>query len=231
MPLFFDKSSLTSGKQAQQDYRFVLRINGIDVALIKNVTSPSYTTELSTYSMLEYQFKYPQAIKWNGKVDFDVLQIIDKDIFTTTIGFFMSKLYNADYYASPMGIGSGERDAFLPNSLYKAKDTIASYVNNGPSYSNGYVRSSNEGTVLDYSKQKLTSNLGRVIINTLDDDGEVYDCWKLNQAFITSVVPSNLTYDSEKVSTVKVSLSYDWASYGFRGVFAEEDVVSRIFGI
>lgn len=228
MPLFFDKSSLLSGKQAQQSYRFVLNVHGIDVALIRSVTAPKYKVTTTKYSILEYEFSYPDKPKWEA-VSFEVLQIIDKDVFTTTIGFFMSKLYDSAYYASPMGIGTGRGDALIPNFVYGAKDKVASFINYGSNI--GYQKQSNEGTVLDFSKQKLTSALGNVIIRSLDEEGKEYDSWRLNGAFIIGITPTDFTYENEKVSTIKVDLSYDWADYGFRGVYAEQDSVSRILGI
>lgn len=228
MPLFFDKSSLITGKQAQQSYRFVLNVRGIDVAIIRSVISPKYKVEVTKYQILDHEVSYPNKPKWDP-VSFEILQIVDKDIFTTTIGFFMSKLYDSAYYASPMGIGTGQRDAILPNSLFTLKDEIVSAFNYG--INTGYVRGTNEGTVLDFSKQKLTSALGIVIIKSLDEDGKEYDSWKLQGAFITGITPSDFTYESEKVSTVKVDLTYDWAEYGFRGVYAEQDSVQRILGI
>ena len=228
MPLFFDKSSLISGKQAQQTYRFVLNIRGIDVALIKSVSSPKYKVTTQKYQILDYQLNYPEKVTWDP-IKCEILQIIDKEVFTTTIGFFMSKLYDSGYYASPMGIGTGERDIVLPNELFTAKDSIARFVNN--TENSGYIRNSDEGTVLDFSKAKLTSVLGRVEIKTLDEDGKVYDSWLLNGAFISGITPSDLSYDKETVATVTIDITYDWASYGFRGVYAEQDAVSRILGI
>lgn len=229
MPLFTGKSSLVSGKQAQQGYRFLLNIKGIDAALIGKVTSPSYKTTTKTFQMLEYKFNYPGMPEWNNEVTFDILQIIDEELITSTIGLFMSKLYNQAYYASPMGVGTGDRDMFIPNSLYNKRSEISDFVNNGPK--KGYMRNPTEGTVLDYSKQKLTTALGMVQIKLLDEQGKTFESWRLNQAFIKDVTPGDLSYDTETLSKVTVKLSYDWADYGFRGVYAEEDVVSRILTI
>lgn len=229
MPLFTNKSSLISGKQAQQSYRFLLNIKGIDAALIGKVTSPSYKTTTKSFQMLEYKFNYPGMPEWNNEITFDILQIIDEDLITSTIGLFMSKLYSQAYYASPMGVGDGDRDIAIPNSVYNTRSKISDFLNNGPN--RGYSRNPTEGTVLDYSKQKLTSALGIVQIKLLDEQGKTFESWRLNQAFITAVTPADLSYDSEGLSKVTVKLSYDWADYGFRGVYAEEDVVSRIAGI
>ena len=229
MPLFSNKSSLVTGKQVQQTYRFVLNIKGIDAALIQDVTAPSYTVGTETVNMLEYKFKYPTKLEWNGEVTLNIIQILDSDLITSTIGFFMQKVYNSSYYASPMGIGTGDRDVLLPNELYNARSKFSDFVNTGRN--TGYTRNSNEGTVLDMSKQKLTAALGRFEIKTLDEEGKVYESWKLNNPFIISFQPDNLTYLIENISKISVKVSYDWADYGFRGVYAEEDVVSRIFGV
>lgn len=229
MPLFIDKSSIVSGKQAQQTHRFILSIRGIDVALIKNVSSPKYKISTTKYDMLEYEFSYPDKVKWESPISFEIVQILDDSIFTTSLGIFISKLINSAYFAGPMGIGSGKRDVFLPDSFYVLKDNIAGLVNG--TFNNGYKRKADEGTVLDLSKQKLMSELGRIEIKTLDADGKIYDGWRLEGAFIIGVSPSDLSYDDDKVATIKVELSYDWAQYGFRGVYAEEDAVQRILGI
>jgi len=229
MPLFSNKSSLTSGKQAQQAYRFLLRIKGIDSALIQDVTSPSFTIGTETVNMLEYKFKYPTKLEWNGEVTFNIIQIIDNELITSTLGYFMQKINNSAYYANPMGIGDGDRDLLLPNEFYNARSKVSDFVNNG--VNNGYNRTSNEGTVLDLSKQKLSHSLGIVEIRSLDEEGNIYESWKLNNAFIVSVQPDNFNYNSDGIAKISVKISYDWASYGFRGVYAEEDVVSRIFGV
>jgi len=224
---FLDKSSLVTGKQVQQSHRFILRVKGVDAALIQTVTAPKYKMTTTKYSMLEYTFNYPGKVEWQGPITFDIIQILDDTVLTSTLGYFVSKLYNSGYYASPMGIGTGEKDIVGGlQEVYAFRDKAALFLNNGPNI--GYVRKAGEGTVLDLSKQKLTAALGIVEIITLDTDGSVYDAWRLGGAFISGLSPTDLSYMDEKISTVKVELSYDWANYGFKGVFAEEDALTRI---
>lgn len=243
--LFFrGKSALNGGNQAQQSYRFILKINGVDAALIKDVTVPKYKINTTSYNMLDYKFNFPGKVEWTNPISFTVLQMIDEDSVTSALGFFMSKLNNSSYYASPMGIGDGERDAagnILPFAAvkeyaqvaYNVRNKISDFVNNPVGYftQQGYERLANEGTVFDLSKQKLEKALGRVEIVTMDEEGNSLDSWRLNGAFISAVTPTDLTYDSEKVSTIKIDITYDWASYGYLGVYAEEDSVLRVFGI
>lgn len=229
MALFAGRDSLVKGGQAQQVYRFVLNIKGVDAALIKSVSSPKYKVETAAYDLLEYKFNYPKKLIWQP-VSFEILQILDQEALSTTISYYMSKVYNSQYYASPMGIGSGQRDLLLPNALFTTRDTIKNFLDNGPA-DNGYSRTSSEGTVLDFSKIKLQNALGRVEIKTLDEEGKIYESWRLRNAFVTDFQPSDLTYETTNLATVKLTVSYDWAEYGMRGVYAEEDVVSRVFGV
>ena len=53
---FVDKSALITGKQAQQTHRFVLRVKGIDSALITNVTIPKYKIT-TTITPINISFK------------------------------------------------------------------------------------------------------------------------------------------------------------------------------
>jgi len=230
--VFTGRSFLTSGKQAQQNYRFVLRIAGVDAALIQDVTAPSYTVETETVSILDYKFKYPTTAKWNGEVTFNIIQVIDNNLLqvATTLSFFMQKLNNPRYYVNPMTIReSGDVSLALPNDFYNAKDTITNFTENG--LSKGYVKKSDEGTVLDFSKQKLTNALRRIEIRTLNEDGQIYESWRLNNAFITSVTPDNFNYSSETISKISVKVSYDWASYGFKGVYTDDSVSDKILGL
>lgn len=229
MPLFLNKDSLISGKQAQQSYRFVLNIKGVDAALISKINSPSYRSSVQSVQMLEYKFHYPTIVEWDNQISFDLIQILDEELVASSLGYFMSKLNTSAYYASPMGIGDGERDLVIPNEFYNLKDKIATVATNG--LNTGYARSSNEGTVLDYSKQKLSAALGRVEIKALDTDGKTFEGWRLNGAFITSVKPSDYSYDDERISKINIGISYDWADYGFRGVYAQEDTVVRVIGL
>lgn len=194
MPLFFDKSSLINGKQIQQTHRFLLKIQGVDAALISKVEAPSYQTKTAQYTLLDYTFNFPVNPVWKSPISFDIIDVLDPDIFTTSLGFFMGKLHDSNYYLSPSGLAAG-----LNNQL-------------------------------DYSKQNLTAALGVMEILTLDEDGQIYDCWKLNNAMITQIKPADLTYDREDIAKLNVEVTYDWANYGFRGVYGEEGSLLTVLG-
>jgi hypothetical protein len=63
------------------------------------------------------------------------------------------------------------------------------------------------------SKKKATGALGRVTIRQIgESDTDVLEEWVLNNAWIESVNFSELSYDSEDLSTIELTVRYDWAS-------------------
>ena len=68
-----------------------------------------------------------------------------------------------------------------------------------------------EERLKDLSKADLMRSLGRVAIQMLDPDGEIYEEWKLHGAFITDVKPSELNYGSEDLINIGITVTYDWA--------------------
>ena len=58
------------------------------------------------------------------------------------------------------------------------------------------------------AKRSLSQNY---VIEQLDADGNVLEKWTLINAFITSLDTDELSYDSEELSTVSLTISYDKA--------------------
>ena len=68
----------------------------------------------------------------------------------------------------------------------------------------------------DLSKSVLMNALGaNVEIQMLTPEGEVYESWKLQGAFIKDVKFSQLDYSSDALTNIDVTLSYDWAELTF----------------
>jgi len=64
----------------------------------------------------------------------------------------------------------------------------------------------------DLSKLSLRESLGPVIIKSINDGGETVEEWTLHGAFVTAVKPSNLSYEQESLTSVDVTLKYDFAT-------------------
>ena len=78
-------------QEAQQSYRFYLKVRGINVAYIREVERPSYTVSTQEYKLLNYYFKHPTELKWNP-VSFTVVETFSRDAFKTIAGKVMNKL-------------------------------------------------------------------------------------------------------------------------------------------
>jgi len=157
--------------QAQQSFRFYLKINDFPVAYIGNVSRPSYTMGTQQYKLLNHYFNHPTDIKWNP-INFTIKEIFSREVEETISILTMRKLLE---------------------SGYDNPDNI------------------DEEKLKDLSKADLMRSLGRVAIQMLDPDGEIYEEWKLHGAFITDIKPSELNYSSEDLINIGITVTYDWA--------------------
>jgi len=64
----------------------------------------------------------------------------------------------------------------------------------------------------DLGKLQLTNALGPVKIKSLNADGGIVETWELHGAFITSVKPSQLSYNQDSLTDISVTVEYDFAT-------------------
>lgn len=62
------------------------------------------------------------------------------------------------------------------------------------------------------SRDKATTALGNVVIQQIDSEGNPVEQWTLNNAFVTSVEFGQLSYASEDMVEISVTIVYDWAT-------------------
>ena len=70
------------------------------------------------------------------------------------------------------------------------------------------------------SKGAAVSALGVVTIKQLDAEGAEVETWTLNNAFITEAKFGSLEYGNDDLTTVELTLQYDWAQCELTGVEA-----------
>ena len=73
------------------------------------------------------------------------------------------------------------------------------------------------GFFKDMSKSSLIESMGNISLEMLDPDGDVYEEWKLTNAFITDVDFSDLQYSQDGLTNVRVGVKYDWAELIYHG--------------
>ena len=70
----------------------------------------------------------------------------------------------------------------------------------------------NDGSAQTISKKKFVKDaLVRVMIEQVDDDGNMIDQWTLMNPWISDVDMGNLDYDSDDMLTLEIEFTYDWA--------------------
>ena len=64
----------------------------------------------------------------------------------------------------------------------------------------------------DLAKKSLVESLGPITIVSINEEGEKVETWTLHGAFITSVKPSQLTYEQEGLTNIDVTVKFDYAT-------------------
>jgi hypothetical protein len=65
--------------------------------------------------------------------------------------------------------------------------------------------------LLTQSKSKSVSSLGPVRIIQIDSDDNEIESWTLHHPFIKKISFSDLDYENDELTTIDISLRYDWA--------------------
>ena len=94
-----DMSNYQQGSrmEAQQGFRFVLRIDGIPVGIVKDVTRPTYTAKSKDYQLLNWKLKFPLGtIEWDD-VTFTVIELFSNDVTDSVAGILLKKMTENSY--------------------------------------------------------------------------------------------------------------------------------------
>tara|TARA_R110000824_G_scaffold247867_1_gene436916 strand:- start:1254 stop:1829 length:576 start_codon:yes stop_codon:yes gene_type:complete len=76
-----------------------------------------------------------------------------------------------------------------------------------------YIPGNENAPFTTVNKKDAIGALGRVTIRQIgESDTDILEEWVLNNAWIEGVNFSDLSYDDEELSTIELSIKYDWAS-------------------
>jgi hypothetical protein len=75
----------------------------------------------------------------------------------------------------------------------------------------GYHFPRNPDDVTTLSKAGAVAALGKVAIDQIDDTGRPVERWVLKNAWVEKVSYGELAYDSEDLTTITLTIRYDWA--------------------
>ena len=94
MPAFSNQRRIET--EAQQSYRFYLKINDLPAAYISNVTRPTYVVSTQAYKLLNHYFNHPTEIKWNP-ITFTIREIFSRNVHNSVGGVLINKLKDLAY--------------------------------------------------------------------------------------------------------------------------------------
>ena len=81
---------------AQQSFRFVLEVSGLNVAFIKDVKRPAVSIEYQEYDHLGYITRFPKKMKWEP-ISFTVIETYDYRALGTVLGNMLHKVQSFSY--------------------------------------------------------------------------------------------------------------------------------------
>lgn len=88
-----------------------------------------------------------------------------------------------------------------------ASKTLQNIIKNS-----GYNFPTNPNDTTTLSKAKSCAALGHVVIEQIGANGEPIEQWTLNNAWVEKVSYGELSYESEELTTVTLSIRYDYAT-------------------
>ncbi len=101
-------------------------------------------------------------------------------------------------------------DPVEPNAAAQTLEILkqAGYLFPEPGYAG-----EGSGAFQTINKGKSVAAVGTFRIEQLDGDGNAVEVWELHNPFFTSVQFSELSYDSEELSDIQITVMYDWAKF------------------
>ena len=87
-----------SRQSIQTQFRFLLRINGVPFALVKNVTRPSPNfSPAKEFQLLNWKFKNPGGIVSWDNISFTIAEVFDNTLVDSVAGIIMQKYKTLGY--------------------------------------------------------------------------------------------------------------------------------------
>lgn len=93
-------------ESAQQSFRFILEVSGMNIAFIKDVKRPSFQIDYAEYDYLGYVTKFPKKLKW-APISFTVIETWDPSALGTVLNNMINKVAATSYSYPTNVIPSG----------------------------------------------------------------------------------------------------------------------------
>lgn len=121
-----------SRQSIQTQFRFLLRINGVPFALVKNVTRPSPNfSSAKEFQLLNWKFKNPSGVVTWNPISFTIRETFDNTVVDSVAGIIMNK-YKRLGYDNPNQINPNNLKDMSKSSLMESMgDVIIQVIDPG----------------------------------------------------------------------------------------------------
>lgn len=167
----------------KRNFRFRVSLFGQSIWWARDVDQPQATVSEATHDFMTHRFYYPSKVTWN-----EINMTLVDPVTPGTLDQLLLTLRQTGYIIPSLTDGD---QAFSSISKPEAVAALASST----------------------GRTTTTGDAASVEIEVVNSDGNALHTWTLNNAFIKSVTPSQLSYTSEELMTVTLGIRYDWADY------------------
>jgi hypothetical protein len=184
-----------SGFEPKRAFRFKVTIAGIEPFYVKKITKPKFTLQEAEHKFLNRSYFFPGHVTWDPVT---VTFVDDSE------GNVMSQLTNAITTGNYGDIVKAQDLAGLgaDNKTFRTVQKKSLTQSTADGVLNIPVRSSDP-----------ESNSTPILIEQIDStDLIVVEKIELYNGWIKSITPSELSYDTEDLSSYDVEIRYDWAA-------------------
>lgn len=186
-----------SGFEPKRAFRFKVTIAGVAPFYVKKITKPKFTLQEAEHKFLNRSYFFPGHVTWDP---------VTVTFVDDTSGLVMSQLTHV-LSVSNYGDIRDERNQSGLGTDNKTFRTVQKQA---------IVTATKDG--LTGSKPAAKSDTARgdgqiITIEQIDStDLIVVEKIELYNAWLKSITPTELSYDSEDLSSYDIELRYDWAS-------------------
>ena len=186
-----------SGFEPKRAFRFKVTIAGIEPFYVKKITKPKFTLQEAEHKFLNRSYFFPGHVTWDPVT---VTFVDDTD--AAMLSKLTTVVANANYGdikgKDTLGLGTGNDQYRTVNKHFLSDGT-----------------GNNAGPALETSAQAapaLDANSQAISIEQIDSTSLiVVEKIELYNGWIKSITPSELSYDTEDLSSYDVEIRYDWA--------------------
>tara|TARA_Y100000114_G_scaffold104190_1_gene97438 strand:- start:89 stop:748 length:660 start_codon:yes stop_codon:yes gene_type:complete len=173
--------------EPKRNFRWILKVDGIDFYYIKEVSRPNYEVSVSEHKFINHTFYFPGRVTYST-VSFKLVDAANPDAAET-----LRQMLFAGGYRLPTDERKASQSITKQGAVTALGDIQIMMLNGGGVANSGANNPSPTRSPSD------------------NNPGDVVEFWTLHNAFITKIEFSQLSYENDDLSDITVEVRYDYA--------------------